>query len=86
MHRRIVRLAAVTLVLLLAGLFWHTQRRHDSPTDDDTTMVPIGNANALLAAYNRWKAGASQYGGDRQLRLTLRYSKGLSAAFTTAHG
>jgi hypothetical protein len=86
MQRRTVRLAAVTLVLLLVSLFWYTRTRHDSPADDATAMLPLGNAHTLLTAYNRWKAGVSQYGGDRQLTLTLRYSKGLSAAFTTAHG
>lgn len=50
------------------------------------TSARIGNARALQASYERWKAQYAATEGDRMLVLPLGYSKGLSARFTTAHG
>jgi hypothetical protein len=46
----------------------------------------IGDARALRASYERWKAHHIRNEGDRKLVLPLRYSKGLSARFTKAGG
>src|SRR5262245_41154840 len=46
----------------------------------------IGDARALQASYERWKAQYERTNGDRKLVLSLGYSKGLSARFTRAQG
>src|SRR5881397_52240 len=46
----------------------------------------IGNARALQASYERWRAQYERTEGDRSLVLSLGYSKGLSARFTRAQG
>jgi hypothetical protein len=46
----------------------------------------IGDARALRASYERWKAHHIRNEGHRKLILPLGYSKGLSARFTKAHG
>ncbi len=46
----------------------------------------IGNARALQASYEQWKAQYVGTEGDRTLVLPLGYSKGLSARFTKAQG
>ncbi|HEY7492526.1 MAG TPA: hypothetical protein VIH59_15630 [Candidatus Tectomicrobia bacterium] len=87
MKVRTVQLAGLVLVFLLTGLFWQTQIRQDSSRGEDaSTPTTLGNVDTLLAAYNRWKVTATQHGAEQNLILSLRYSKGLSVAFTKAHG
>ena len=49
-------------------------------------MADLGDAQVLMAAYDRWKALLPQDERARTLRLPLHYSKGLSSDFTKAHG
>lgn len=49
-------------------------------------MATLGDVQNLKAAYDRWKVNATKNGGDRTLVLPLKYTKGLSAQFSKAHG
>jgi cytochrome c peroxidase len=60
--------------------------RQDLSRGEDESTATLGNAQALLTAYNRWKATATQHGAEQHVVLLLRYSKGLSATFTRANG
>ena len=86
MKTRIPKFITVTVILLLAGLFWQMQGRDESPSHDRPDMATLGSVDTLLAAYERWKARTAANGGDRNLVLSLRYNTGLSAAFTKAAG
>jgi hypothetical protein len=81
-----LKIAGVTLTLLLAGLVTQLRFDGESRSRKESVVTRIGDAQNLLAAYNQWKATAARNGADRRLVLPLRYSKGLSAEFTKADG
>ena len=54
-----------------------------APEETEPTATP-GTVDTLLKAYHRWTATATQYDTERNLVLSLRYPRGLSAAFTKA--
>jgi cytochrome c peroxidase len=72
--------AAVVLTGLAALAIWPAE--HHSPPAEPG----VGDVGALVAAYQRWTAGAREHGRDRTLVLSLSHSRGLSAAFTAARG
>ena len=86
MRADILKIAGVTLTLLLAGLVAQLRFDGESRSRKESVVTRIGDAQNLLAAYNQWKATAARNGADRSLVLPLRYSKGLSAEFTKADG
>lgn len=86
MRADILKIAGVTLTLLLAGLVVQLRFDGESRSRKDSVVTRIGDAQNLLVAYNQWKAAATRNGADRSLVLPLRYSKGLSAEFTKADG
>ena len=71
-------LAVATLLSFLIGPETFRGNRPASPV--------IGNARALQASYERWKAQYERTEGGRRLVLSLGYSKGLSAGFSRAQG
>ena len=83
---RILTLGAVTLIIsLLVGWYWHTLATRE-PTSEEAPSARIGNVQNLRTSYERWKVGHELNGGDRNLVLTLGWSKSLSAEFTDAKG
>jgi cytochrome c peroxidase len=74
------------VVFLAAGLVSTLRFGNDAPAKPDSTGPSVGDVRTLRAVYDRWKATYTRNGGDRKLILALRYSKGLSAQFTRAHG
>ena len=79
MKGRIPKIAAIAVSFLVAGLVAHVQLGGKSSSRDKSSVATLGDVRNLKAAYNRWKAKATQNGGDRTLVLSLRYTKGLSA-------
>src|SRR5262245_9536201 len=71
-------LATTVLLMCLIGTKAADRSKPGSPG--------IGDARALRAGYERWKAQYKATDGDRILVLSLGYSKGLSTEFTTARG
>ncbi len=71
--------------LLIAVLLSFLFGAHTLP-EKRPASARIGDARALRASYERWKAHHIRNEGDRKLVLPLGYSKGLSARFTRAHG
>ncbi len=72
---------ALTIGVLLSVLIGSETFRENRPAEPG-----IGDARALRASYERWKAQYQRTNGDRRLVLSLGYSKGLSARFTRAQG
>lgn len=79
-----LKLAAAALVI--AGLFATIQLIGERQAENTAAISSLGDVQSLLSTYDRWKAKATQVGGDRNLVLPLGYSKGLSAQFTKARG
>ena len=86
MKSHIKKLAALAAVMTLVSLFSQVPFSSQSPSPEELSGSGLGDVQTLLAAYDRWKATVAQNGGDRQLFLGLRYSKGLSAEYTKARG
>jgi hypothetical protein len=63
--------------LLTVGERW----RGDKPA-----VAHLGNADRLGAAYRQWVAAHDASGGDHNVALALRWSKGLSVDFSRATG
>lgn len=79
--RRACRTSPVAVVVLLTFLIGP-----EAPVEHRPASPGIGDAAALQASYERWKARHETRDADRRLVLPLGYSKALSAAFTSAHG
>ena len=73
-------------LLVLGGLMIQFQSGGESPQKSEPVAASIGNVDTVLTAYEKWKAGYSRHGGDRDFVLALGHSKGLSNEFTRARG
>lgn len=79
------KLATAILVIFMGAALMKFSSRW-IPPDEETGFVHFGNVQNLLTAFNHWKAEYERKGGDRNLVLSLGWSKGLSAEYTTARG
>ena len=83
---RILTIGAVTLVIsLVVGWYWHLLPTRE-PGSEEAGSARLGNAQNLRTSYERWKVGHEINGGDRNLVLSLGWSKALSPGFTGAKG
>jgi hypothetical protein len=76
----LVFLTACVLSLLLLG------GETSSHVDVDTLGEGIGDPAVLRAKYQEWEAQYVKDGGDRNMALALKWSKGLSSDHTNAYG
>jgi hypothetical protein len=83
---KISRLKLAAWAFLIAGIFSLPWLGRESPPQQRPVVNTIGSVQTLLYAYDRWKAEYIRTGGDQKIILPLAYSKGLSVAFTRAHG
>jgi len=86
MKAHVLKIAAVSLVLLIAGLSWQLQTGRQSRSGKRSARSGTGDIENVLRAYERWKADVSSSGANRTLTMPLTYSRGLSAEFTKASG
>jgi cytochrome c peroxidase len=85
------RAATILAVALLATLaiWWAPQLLaafREGSRADQPAVAYLGNPAKLNAAYQRWASEHEANGGDRNVSLALRWSKGLSAEFSQAVG
>jgi len=80
MKKGVVLATVILVTFMVAGVIKFSLRGISS--NDES----LGNVQNLLTAYKDWKAEYEREGGDRNFMLSLGWSKGLSAEFTTAKG
>jgi hypothetical protein len=87
MNRALTILAAAGAVTVAAWFAPHilVGLRGPSPTDKPAVAY-LGSAEKLAAGYQRWAIEHETNGGDRNVGLALRWSKGLSMESTKATG
>ena len=87
MKRTLTSLTITCLITVAAWLLPHALSALSSPPRSDKPAVAyLGSAHKLRAAYAEWAAGHESNGGDQNVTLALRWSKGLSGEFTRAAG
>jgi mono/diheme cytochrome c family protein len=86
MRLRTVKLVVVVLLAACAlPVVWLSS---ETSSDTQTRMLTTGRGNSenLRAIYNEWEAEYIKNGGDSNLVLPLRWSRGLSDDYTAASG
>ncbi|NIR51919.1 hypothetical protein GWO43_25430, partial [candidate division KSB1 bacterium] len=76
--------SSILIILLAGGLLSLFLNRGQS--NHEQALLPAGNVQNLLRAYNNWKVGYEKSGGDRNLVVPLGWSRSLSVDFTTTRG
>jgi hypothetical protein len=84
--KKLVKLAAIVFLVFLAVpvLILRGQRGPSVPTVEPVTGP--ADPQALLDHYKEWKVEYEKGGGDRNLVMGLRWSKGLSEEYSKAFG
>lgn len=86
--KRSTTILATTLLATLA--IWSGPQilaaLREPPGGDRPAVAYFGSATKLGTGYERWAADHEARGGDRNVNLALRWSKGLSVEFSNATG
>lgn len=73
-------------VVFLLVTFAFVHLSGDSAREESFSAATIGDPKTLESVYGRWKAAYGRAAGEAKLLLPLGYSRGLSAAVTSARG
>jgi hypothetical protein len=85
MKNRILKIVVIAFALTCSAAFFVSG--DSTPVEgDENQSTGIGDPEVFLSAYDKWRAEYEKNGGDSNLVLGLKWSKGLSDKYTRAAG
>src|SRR5262245_55939366 len=86
MRARLIKLAAISIMVAIALPFLLLKSDTSSNSEKEMAGLGLGSVESLETGYNEWEALYIKDGGDRNMVLPIGSFKGLSTEDSNAHG